>query len=230
MLLAHIAGSLEPASRWTGRQVVVTAGPTREPVDPVRFLGNRSSGRMGYAIAGAAWRRGAAVTLITGPSEVPVPGELTDVRRVETAEEMCGELHAATEGADALFMVAAVADFRPRSPRANKIRRREGMSHIEVEPVPDLLAGIGGNGCIKVAFAVEFGKAGVDSARSKLEAKKAQMIVLNDPGEPGAGFEVDTNKVTIIDASGGTEELPLASKREVADMIMDRAERLLPGG
>ncbi len=229
VIFEHIGRELEPESRWRGRRVVVTAGPTREPIDPVRFLGNRSSGRMGYAIAAAAWRRGASVTLITGPTDVPVPPAIEDVEPVETAQEMCSALHASLDGAAALFMVAAVADFRPAAPDSQKIRRGDGMKQIIVEAVPDLLASVAGASCLKVAFAVEMGEGGLESARRKLEEKGAQMIVLNDPSEPGAGFEVETNRVTIVDASGEAEQLPLATKGEVADEILNRAERLLPG-
>ena len=229
LLFAYIGRDLEPESRWTGRRVVVTAGPTREAVDPVRFIGNRSSGRMGYAIAAAAWQRGAEVILVTGPTEVPVPAAINDVRRVETAEQMCSELHSALDGAAALFMVAAVSDFRPAAPETRKIRRNDGLEGIAVEPVADLLASVTRDGCVKIAFAAEVGEGGVEAARRKLRDKGAEMIVLNDPSEPGAGFEVNTNRVTILDSSGVVEELPLAAKTEVADEILIRAERLLPG-
>jgi phosphopantothenoylcysteine decarboxylase/phosphopantothenate--cysteine ligase len=129
-------------------------------------------------------------------------------------------------------MAAAVADFKPAAPQEGKIRRASGLESIAVEPCPDLLATTGRNApddCVLVAFAVELGEAGVDSARRKLEEKGAHLIVLNDPSEPGAGFEVETNRVTIIDKSGGADTLPQMLKSEVADEILDRAERLLPG-
>jgi phosphopantothenoylcysteine decarboxylase/phosphopantothenate--cysteine ligase len=231
-IFAHLGRLLEPVSRWWGRKVVVTAGPTWEPVDAVRFLGNRSSGRMGHALAGAAWRRGADVVLINGPTELPPPVEIEDVRQVETAEEMGEALGDALAGADALFMAAAVADFRPSSPRDDKIRRSGGMTSIAVESAPDLMASASANvpgHCVKVAFALELGSGGEESARRKLEEKGAHLIVLNDPSEPGSGFGVQTNRVTIIDTTGAAERLPQMLKSEVADVILDRAERFLPG-
>ncbi len=232
LIFAHVGRRLEPASRWSGRRVVVTAGPTWEPVDAVRFLGNRSSGRMGYAIASAVWRRGADVALIAGPTEVPAPLEIANARRVETAEEMGVALTQTLDGAAALFMVAAVADFRPSAPRSDKIRRAAGMTSIGVESAPDLMATASEGAppdCVKVAFAVDFGEGAVESARRKLQEKAAQLIVLNDPGQPGSGFGVETNQVTIIDGSGAAEALALMLKTEVADEILDRAERLLSG-
>ncbi len=232
LIVAYLARLLERPSRWRGRRVVVTAGPTWEPVDRVRFLGNRSSGRMGHAVARAAWRRGAEVVLINGPSQVPPPPEIDDLRGVETADQMGDALDEVLEGASALFMVAAVADFRPSHPNAGKIRRAAGMTSIAVESAPDLLATVSARtsaACVKVAFAVELGEAGIDSARQKLREKGAHLIVLNDPSQPGAGFAVDTNQVTIIDASGTVERLPQMLKAEVADEILDRAERFLPG-
>jgi phosphopantothenoylcysteine decarboxylase/phosphopantothenate--cysteine ligase len=231
LILAHIGRILEPESRWRGRRVVVTAGPTWEPVDAVRFLGNRSSGRMGFALAAAAWRRGADVTLISGPTELSPPPEVEDVRRVETAEQMGAALMEAVKGAAALIMAAAVADFRPSGPVAGKIRRSGGLTSIPVESAPDLLATVSGEapeGCVKIAFAVEIGEGAEESARRKLAEKGAQLIVVNDPSEPGSGFGVETNRVTIIDDSGRAETLPLMSKSEVADEVLDRAERFLP--
>jgi phosphopantothenoylcysteine decarboxylase/phosphopantothenate--cysteine ligase len=229
-IVAHLARLLEGDSAWRGRRVVVTAGPTWEPLDAVRFLGNRSSGRMGFAIAAAAWRRGAEVTVISGPTQVQPPPELEDVRRVETAEEMGDALEATVDGAAALFMVAAVADFRPAVRERGKIRRASGKTTIAIEPCADLLAAAGKRApkeCVKVAFAVEYGAGGEDSAREKLEGKGAQLIVLNDPSEPGAGFGVETNRVKIIDGTGRVETLPLMLKTELAEEIVDRAERFL---
>jgi phosphopantothenoylcysteine decarboxylase/phosphopantothenate--cysteine ligase len=232
VIFAYAGRALERQSQWRDKRVVVTSGPTWEPVDPVRFIGNRSSGRMGHAIAAAAWRRGADVVLITGPSHVPAPPEIADVRAVETAEQMGAALNEALADASAVFMAAAVADFKPAAPSREKIRRASGLESIALEPCDDLLARAGRaapDDCLLVAFAVELGEAGVDSARRKLEEKGAHLIVLNDPSQPGAGFEVETNRVTIIDNSGAAETLPLMLKAEVADEILDRAERLLPG-
>ena len=231
VLFAHVGRQLEPASRWRGRRVVVTSGPTWEPVDAVRFLGNRSSGRMGHALAAAAWRRGAEVTLISGPAQVALPTGVA-VIQVETAAQMGAALSEVVKAAEALFMAAAVADFRPVSQSQDKIRRSAGMTSIAVEPSPDLLATASQSApadCVCVAFAVELGQAKAESARRKLEEKGAQLVVLNDPSEPGAGFDVETNRVTIIDSSGAAETLPLMLKTEVADEILIRAERFLPG-
>ncbi len=170
--------------------------------------------------------------VISGPTEVEPPPELEDVRRVETAGEMQAALLETVVDASGLFMVAAVADFRPASREAGKIRRASGMESIPVESCPDLLAGASERApsdCVKVAFAVEIGDGGEESARRKLEEKNAQLIVLNDPSEPGAGFGVETNRVKIIDNTGEVETLPLILKTEVADEVIDRAERLLPG-
>jgi len=229
-ILAHVGRVLSRGGRWRGRRVVVTAGPTWEPVDAVRFLGNRSSGRMGHAIAAAAWRRGADVVLINGPTEVDPPAEIEDVRQVETAEEMGLALSDALLDADVLFMAAAVADFRPRDPRDDKIRRSAGMTSISIESAPDLMAtasGTASDDCVKVAFALEVGEGAEESARRKLKEKGAHLIVLNDASEPGSGFGVETNRVTIIDASGAAEKLPQMLKTEAADEILDRAERFL---
>lgn len=225
---AHIGRALEPPSRWRGRRVVVTAGPTREPVDAVRYLGNRSSGRMGFAVAASAWRRGAEVTLITGPTELSVPPGIDHVERVSTASEMCGALQEAASDADAVVMVAAVADYRPSRPAEGKIRRADGMDAIEVESVPDLLGSLGEDtGRLKIAFAVELGEGSLESARAKLRDKGAHLVVVNDPTQEGAAFETETNRATLISASGEEAELPLMLKTELADEILDRAERWL---
>jgi phosphopantothenoylcysteine decarboxylase/phosphopantothenate--cysteine ligase len=187
---------------------------------------------MGHAIAAAAWRRGADVVLVTGPSHVPAPPEIDNVHLVETAEQMADAMGEALGDAAALFMAAAVADFRPSSAREDKIRRSSGMISIPVEACPDVLATTGKKApddCVRVAFAVEIGEDGIESAKRKLAEKQAHLIVLNDPSEPGAGFEVDTNRVTIIDASGAADTLPLMLKTDVADAILDRAESFLPG-
>jgi phosphopantothenoylcysteine decarboxylase/phosphopantothenate--cysteine ligase len=187
---------------------------------------------MGYAIAAAAWRRGAEVVLVAGPAHSGAPPEIETIHHVETAGEMSQAVNDAAAGAAALFMVAAVGDYRAVEPRGEKIRRSSGLDAIRVESTPDVLAGAAAAAppdCVKVAFAVDSGSAAVESARRKLKEKGATLIVLNDPQEPGAGFDVDTNRVTIIDAAGAAEELPLMLKTELADEILDRAERFLPG-
>jgi phosphopantothenoylcysteine decarboxylase / phosphopantothenate---cysteine ligase len=225
-----------------GRHVVVTAGGTREPIDPVRFIGNRSSGKMGVAVAEAALARGARVTLIAAAVEVALPSAAdgVEVVRVETAAELGLELTAAMgvrpdrRVADALVMAAAVADFRPANPVDRKLVRGEGLS-LELSPTPDLLAGVAaaarsGSGDaarrpILVGFAAETGS--LDRAAAKLATKGVDLLVANDVAEVGSGFGTDTNRVTILDAGGGREALPLLSKREVADRILDRVARAL---
>ena len=210
------------------RKIVVTAGPTREAVDPVRVLSNRSSGKMGYAIAAAAWRRGADVTLISGPTSVPLPIG-PHVRMIETADQMAAAVRESIGDADALIMAAAVADFRPSAPPASKIKKSSGVSAIELEPAPDVLSvtrGDRGDKLRVVGFALET-DAHEANAKKKLQEKGMDIVVLNDATEKGAGFEVSTNKVTIFSKDGAGEDLPLMSKDEVADAILDRLARIL---
>ena len=228
IIIAHIGRALEAADALRGKRIVVTAGPTREAVDPVRVLSNRSSGKMGYAIAAAAWRRGADVTLISGPASIQPPvGPV--VRNVETAEEMRTAVEKAIGSADALIMAAAVADFRPAAPAASKIKKSAGVSAIELEAAPDVLSATRASRSKNlkvVGFALET-DAHEANARKKLREKGMDMIVLNDATEQGAGFEVSTNKVTMITANGDAEALPLMSKDEVADAILDRLAKIL---
>lgn len=211
-----------------GKRVVVTAGPTREAVDPVRVLSNRSSGRMGYAIAAAAWRRGAEVELISGPAAIPAPVG-PRLNAVESAEQMAAAVRAAIGSADVLIMAAAVADFRPSAPAGSKIKKSSGVSAIELEPAPDVLGSTrdARNEKMKVVgFALET-DAHEANALKKLKEKGLDLIVLNDATEEGAGFEVATNKVTIYSADGSADALPLMSKDAVADAIIDRLARIL---
>jgi len=227
-IVAHVARLLEPGGALRGKRVVVTAGPTREPVDPVRFLSNRSSGKMGVAIAGAAWRRGADVTLIAGPLSVAPPAG-ANLTMVETTEQMRAAVEHAIKDADALIMAAAPADFRPASPADQKIKKANAPAAISLEPTPDILASTidaRSTRLVTVGFALET-NAAVEHGRGKLAAKKLDLIVANDATEPGAGFSVDTNRVTFIDRSGTTDEQPLMGKTDVADLILDRVERLL---
>jgi phosphopantothenoylcysteine decarboxylase/phosphopantothenate--cysteine ligase len=229
-IVAHVGRLLEPAGRLSGKRVVVTAGPTREPVDPVRFISNRSSGKMGVAIAAAAWRRGADVSLIAGPLQVAPPAGAT-VTLVETTEEMRAAVAQAIADADALIMAAAPADFRPASVASQKIKKANAPAAIELESTPDILASTIGTRPTKlvtVGFALET-NAAVDHGRGKLVSKQLDLIVVNDATEPGAGFSVDTNRVTFVDRDGKTDEQPLLAKGDVADLILDRIERLLQG-
>lgn len=214
---------------FAGKRVVVTAGPTREPVDPVRVLSNRSSGKMGFALAQAAWRRGADVVLIAGPTTIePPPGP--ELRRIETAAEMEAAVREALPGADALIMAAAIADFRPAAPAGEKIKKARAPSSIELEPAPDVLRATRDArppGMVVVGFALETENAR-ENALQKLESKGLDLIVLNEASTPGAGFEVDTNQVVIIDREGSAEEVPLLTKDEVAEVILDRLSTFLP--
>ena len=226
-IFEHVAKMMEKPS-LAGRSVLVTAGPTREAVDPVRFLSNRSSGRMGVAIAAAAWRRGANVTLIAGPLEVPPPLGVTLVN-VESTEEMERAVTQALPRSDALVMAAAPADFRAAEPAGKKIKKKDAPKAIALAQAPDILAATRGarkKGSVIVGFALETDDVAAN-AKAKLEAKGLDMIVVNDAREPGAGFQVETNKVTLIDTSGRVEPLPLLPKPAVADVILDRVEKML---
>ncbi|HEX2205951.1 MAG TPA: bifunctional phosphopantothenoylcysteine decarboxylase/phosphopantothenate--cysteine ligase CoaBC [Longimicrobium sp.] len=228
-ILAHTGRALE-APTLAGRRVVVTAAGTREPIDPVRYVGNRSSGRMGYEIAASAWRRGADVLLVAGASPLPVPFGV-ELRRIETAEEMRAAVESALPEADALVMAAAVADFRPADPAGDKIKKEAGgVPEIRLEPTADVLKSTRSArrpGSVIVGFALETSDV-VENGRRKLEAKGLDLLVVNDATEPGAGFEVETNRVVLLARGREDEPLPLMPKAEVADRILDRVEALLP--
>ncbi len=210
-----------------GRRVLVTAGGTREPVDPVRYLGNRSSGKMGHAVAEAAHRRGAAVVLVT-TSARPVPGGI-DVARVETAEQMREAVLAHAGAADVVVMAAAVADFRPKVAAPEKLKKEHGLSEILLEPTVDILAELGANrrpGQLVIGFAAETENLRANAA-AKLAAKKVDLIVANDVSAVDSGFEVDTNQVVLLHASGRMEELPLLSKDALADRLLEHVADVL---
>ena len=226
-ILAHAARALGGA-HLKGRKVVVTAGPTRESIDPVRVVTNRSSGKMGFRVAEAAWERGAEVVLITGPVALPDPIGIT-VRRVETTQEMEDAVRSELPGADVLVMAAAPADFRPSSPSDGKRPRTDGALAIPMVPTGDVLdatRGVRKPGSTMVGFALETGDA-LAKGLAKLERKGLDLIVVNDALEPGAGFEKDTNRVALLGRDGTRQILPLQSKREVADAILDRVEQTL---
>lgn len=215
------------AGKWVGKRVVVTAGPTREHLDPVRVLTNPSSGRMGYALAEAASARGAAVILVSGPTELPAPGGGVETRRVETTEEMQQAVQAAMKDAAALFMAAAPADYKPKSSAKVKRPRASGALTLELEVTPDILRSLKRpRGCVVVGFALETGN-GLARARGKLQDKALDFVVLNDALEPGAGFEVPTNRVTVLGKGGRRVDLPLLPKRDVAERILDVVEEAL---
>lgn len=222
-ILGEVRRILAPAGPWRGRHVVVTAGPTREHIDPVRVITNPSSGRMGYALAEAALARGAVVTLVAGPTDLAPPVGATVVR-IESTEDLKDEIQRVLGGASALFMAAAPADFRPATSAKTKRPRSKGKLTLALAPTPDILASLKRpKECLMVGFALETGD-GMEHARRKLKDKRLDAIVLNDALEPGAGFEVSTNKVTILLKAGGTIALPLLSKREVAEKILDAVE------
>jgi phosphopantothenoylcysteine decarboxylase/phosphopantothenate--cysteine ligase len=229
-ILEHAGRALEGTGPLTDRRVLVTAGPTREPLDPVRYLGNRSSGRMGYSLAASAWRRGARVTLGSGPVSLAPPAGV-QVVRVETAAEMRDAVAAALPSADLLVMAAAVADFRPPRPAGSKLKKeRGGVPGLELEPTTDVLRDtlpLRPSHCVVVGFALETDDP-LENARAKLESKRLDLLVLNDAREPGAGFEVGTNRVTILRPDREPEPHPLLPKDDVADELLDRAEALLP--
>jgi phosphopantothenoylcysteine decarboxylase / phosphopantothenate---cysteine ligase len=199
-------------------RVLVTAGGTREPVDPVRYLGNRSTGKMGHAIAGEAARRGMAVTLVT-TSDLPTPPSVKVVS-VETAQEMFDAV--AGIETDVAIMAAAVADFRPADPSVTKLARSEGLDSIELEPNPDILASVVArqDPPFVVGFAAETGDVG--RAIDKARAKSVDLLVYNDVSEPGSGFGSDTNRVVVIDRAGDTDSWPVMSKGDVAARLLDR--------
>jgi phosphopantothenoylcysteine decarboxylase/phosphopantothenate--cysteine ligase len=222
------AARLLRGGRLSGRTVVVTAGPTRESIDPVRVVTNRSSGKMGYRVAEAAWERGAEVLLITGPVALPDPVGVR-VRRVESTREMEDALRAELPEADVLVMAAAPADYRPSNPSDGKRPRMEGALAVPMEPTSDVLDATRGarkQGSMIVGFALETGDA-LAKGLAKLERKGLDLIVVNDALEPGAGFEKDTNRVALLGRDGSRQILPLQSKREVADAILDRVEQTL---
>jgi phosphopantothenoylcysteine decarboxylase/phosphopantothenate--cysteine ligase len=227
LLLARVEASLPTGDRpWDGLRVLVTAGGTREPIDPVRFIGNRSSGRMGIALAAAAAERGAEVTLIAANVSLPSP---PGVRRldVETAAQLAALAGEEFSRTHVLLMAAAPADFRAASPAEGKLQRSDGLE-LSLEPTEDILAALASNRTGEqtiVGFAAEHGGEAVERARGKLQRKGADMIVLNDVSNPEIGFESERNAVTLINAEGESE-VPIASKGEIAEAILDEVARL----
>jgi phosphopantothenoylcysteine decarboxylase / phosphopantothenate---cysteine ligase len=220
-IVEAVEGVLGAARDLTGLHVLVTAGGTREPIDPVRYVGNRSSGKQGHALAAEAAARGAKVTLISTVG-LPVPPQ-ADVVRVETAAEMEDAVHAAEASADVVVMAAAVADFRPAQVAERKLKKQAGVPEITLEPTPDILAGLGTRkrpGQTIVGFAAETDEVRQNAA-AKLAAKGIDLVVANDLTAPGAGFEHDTNHVVIMDADGTEREVPLADKRAIARAVFD---------
>ena len=217
-----------------GRAVLVTAGGTREPIDPVRVLTNRSSGRQGHAIAEAAVRRGASVVLVTASPLALDDATAPFVERhdVETAAQMHRAVLDAVDRSDVVIMAAAVADFRPVVQAGTKLRRKDGVPQFELEATDDILADVVArrdDKLVVVGFAAETGDA-VANARAKLVAKGCDLVVVNDVSKPGVGFDHETNEVVILDRDGGEEHVALTSKRAVADALLDSVARRLSQG
>lgn len=227
-ILEAIQAALSPRRDWQGHRILVSAGPTQEAIDPVRFISNRSSGKMGYAIAEAARARGAQVVLVTGPTALPVPRGI-EVVSVVTAEEMSKALSARLAWSTTIIMAAAVADFRPTHPASQKIKKqgRTGQA-IDLERTTDILASLSAQRTTQliVGFAAETSDL-IAHAKAKLTAKGLDLIVANDVTIEGAGFGSEQNAATLIDRRGVLTELPLMPKRALADEILNRAQELL---
>jgi phosphopantothenoylcysteine decarboxylase/phosphopantothenate--cysteine ligase len=225
-VVAAVRAALGPQD-LAGRRILIASGPTHEPIDPVRFIGNRSSGKMGAALAAEAVARGGAVTVVLGPGALVPAG--ADVVPVHTAEEMREAVVARSEGADVVVMAAAVADFRPKAAADRKLKKEAGVPDLLLEPTPDILAELGERRTdqILVGFAAEtedLERAG----RSKLDAKHLDLVVVNRVGSDGTGFGSDGNEAMILGASGTLEPLRTWTKRELAAAAMDRVVALLP--
>jgi phosphopantothenoylcysteine decarboxylase/phosphopantothenate--cysteine ligase len=233
VLLGYIHQVLGRGGPLAGRRVIVTAGGTQEPIDPVRFVGNRSSGKMGIALAESARDRGAAVTLIHGPLAVPTPVGVECIPAPTAAAMQVAVLDALAE-ADALVMAAAVADYRPTQAAEQKIKKQGAALAIDLEPTPNILAEVAARRSnfprllAVIGFAAETEDL-LANAREKLARKRLDLIVANDVSQAESGFGADTNRVTLLDASGTVESLPLLPKTEVAEIVMDRVVRLLAG-
>jgi len=223
-IIGGIRRVLERSGDLVGKRIVVTAGGTQEPIDPVRYISNRSSGKMGYALTEAARDRGAKVTLITAPTSLPEPVGV-DVVKVKTAQEMHQAIGKVTPQTDALIMAAAVADYRPTKEAKDKIKKIDTGLTLKLECTPDIISSVKGN-FIKVGFAAESSNL-VENAKQKLKQKGLDFIVANDITASDSGFGTDTNRVTIIDREGEVDSLPLLVKREAADEILDRVAKLL---
>ena len=229
-IIEEVGRALVTPSPLDGKCVLVTAGPTREAIDPVRYLGNRSSGRMGFALAAAAWRRGAEVRVVSGPVALPDPHGV-EVLRVETAQEMFDEVSDGLPEADVSIFASAVADFRPADPSEGKLKRADVGPELALSLIenPDVAGGTRERrktGSIVVGFALET-RSLLENGQKKLETKDFDLLVANDATEEGAGFEVHTNRVTLLALGKPNEELPLLSKDEVAEIVLDRVTSLL---
>jgi phosphopantothenoylcysteine decarboxylase/phosphopantothenate--cysteine ligase len=226
-ILGTIGQILGRSGDLAGRRIVVTAGGTQEPIDPVRCLTNRSSGKMGYALAEAARDRGARVMLISAPVALPEPIGI-DIVRMDTAQKMYEAVRKAVVKADALIMSAAVADYRPARVSSGKIKReRAAALTLELERTPDIIGEVKGK-FLRIGFAAESENL-VANAKKKLEKKQLDLVVANDITVKGSGIGADSNQVVIIDRKGKVDKLPRLPKREVADRVLDRVVQLLGG-
>jgi phosphopantothenoylcysteine decarboxylase / phosphopantothenate---cysteine ligase len=224
------AGIFGQAGDLAGVQVLVTAGGTREAIDPVRFVGNRSSGKMGYALAEAASARGAAVTLVTTIGR-PAPDTRIEVVQVESAAEMADAVLARYAECGVVVMAAAVADFRPKAVADDKLKKRDGVPELVLEPTPDILTMLGERKShqVLVGFAAETSHL-AERAAEKLAAKRVDLLVANDVSAADAGFEVDTNRAILLTSSGSAEETPLLTKVALANIVLDRVVEQLKKG
>jgi phosphopantothenoylcysteine decarboxylase/phosphopantothenate--cysteine ligase len=224
------AAILGQAGDLAGVQVLVTAGGTREAIDPVRFVGNRSSGKMGYALAAAASARGAAVTLVTTIGR-PAPDTRIEVVQVESAAGMADAVLARYAECDVVVMAAAVADFRPKAVADDKLKKRDGVPELVLEPTPDILTMLGERKShqVLVGFAAETSRL-AERAAEKLAAKRVDLLVTNDVSAADSGFEVDTNRAILLTSSGSAEETPLLTKVALADVVLDRVVEQLKKG
>jgi phosphopantothenoylcysteine decarboxylase/phosphopantothenate--cysteine ligase len=229
LLAAVEAGLGVDAQPWFGVRVLVSAGGTREPIDSVRYIGNRSSGRMGFALAEQAARRGAQVTVVAANVSLPAPPAV-EVVPVGSAAELADACGARFDDCDVLLMAAAVADFRPRDPAGRKLKKDAGAPRVELEPTEDVLSSLGQRrrpGQVLVGFAAEHGDGAVAYGRDKLARKRLDAIVINDISEPGIGFDAPENEVHILLSDGGERRLARSSKGHIAAGVLDEVEKLL---
>ena len=227
-IVAAVHFALTPRRDWEGQRVLVSAGPTQEPIDPVRYISNRSSGKMGYAVAEAAYKRGAQVVLVSGPTSLPSPRGV-ELVPVDTAEEMAKQMSTRLTWSTVVVMAAAVADFRPKQPADRKLKKRDTATPaLELEQTADILCALAARRTTQVliGFAAETHDL-LDHAKAKLASKGLDVIVANDVTKPGAGFGSEQNAATVIERDGRVTELSLKSKRELADDILNAAQRWL---
>ncbi|TCT13858.1 phosphopantothenoylcysteine decarboxylase/phosphopantothenate--cysteine ligase [Natranaerovirga pectinivora] len=229
IILEHIKEMLNPVEDLKGKNVLITAGPTREWIDPVRFISNPSSGKMGYALAKSASERGANVTLISGPVSIEKPTGMSNFVKVETAEEMYNEVVKVVDSQDIVIKTAAVGDYRPKSKSDIKLKKSNSKVSLELEPNADILFNIGNNkkeNQIFVGFAAETNDV-IEEGKKKLIKKNLDLIVVNDVTEVGAGFQSETNIIKIIDKEKNVKEFPMDTKENLSNIIIDEIVNLL---